>query len=712
MIIAEKPDVALKIAANGRAVLGDFKLGSTLLTKDYLTNHTEACKSALRKCGYLENNGYVIGFAKGHLIRLAQAYEYNPDYKNWRNIPFAFIPDKFIYKPEESTKQVLDTLLALIKRKDIDRIINALDGDREGENIFRFIYHYSGSKKPVSRIWLATHTSEKTCEALKNAKPMSDYDNLGAAGKARTESDFILGALGTTFATRYLSKDGSLQSIGRVQTAVLAEIVRIELLNREFKSIKFYTIKATLKAPDGTLFDAEYPERFENTASAEKVIEELRKETTAVVSFYKETKENKYCPSLHNQTSLGIEMARLYNIDPDRTLEAAQALYDKGYTTYPRTVSRYITKSDGQDFQDGLKALAKINKFANCKFNSSDKRIVNDAEVDGHTAIIATSYLPDFNKLTENEKKVYTEITNRMIAINYPPAVDKKQEMHINIGKYEFNASGNSEISAGWREVYAIQPKDNSIPALPEKTVVGVHGLSIAEGNTKPPKRHTKDSILSFMETCGKKIEDEKTRDLMKNKGIGTNATRPAIFKILMDRQYIECKGKTVYPTDKGIDLIQNLPVDELKSPEFTGNLEYKLYLVEKGQISAQEYMNDIYALYKLACEKMKNSAVQKTVGPVNQNESLGKCPCCGSDIVKKKGKYGEFYSCSGYTAGCKFSISKVCGKLPSVAQVKKLLKTGKTDEIKGMKKKDGTPLQNTYLAIEDKEVKLKFLKK
>lgn len=699
LIVTEKPKVALKIAANGREILGGFKLNGVLLTKSYVEKNEESLARAIKKAGRLENNRYIISFAEGHLVSLFDAKDYNPSYRNWRNIPFPYIPEPFQTKVSPGKEYLYKNLEKLMNSSTVESIINACDGDREGSNIFHLIYNHAKCKKPVERLWIESHTEQKLLKALQNmeSEKIPKHDNLRKAGFCRTKSDWLMGALLTAKATIELGIGKDIISVGRVQTAVLAEIVRVEELNRNFKSKKFYHIIGKFKTKNGNIYEGVYDgEDYDDFKKAEAVINRLKKE--GKIAAYQVKEENKYSPPLYDQTSLAVEMSKRANISPDATLSASQNLYEQGYATYPRTASRYITQSDADDFEKMLQAVAVINPLATKhKFNKYNKRIVDDSKVESHTAIVPTAELPDLTKLNRNEREVYEELVRRSIAVNFPPAVDERHAIVTIVSGLDFKSSGLVEKKRGWREIYDIQPKNNPLPVVQENDIVEVLALKPKEIVTKPPKRYTEATILQFMESCGKKIEDEEMRELMKNKGIGTPATRAEILNKLKRSNYIQLKGKTIYPTDKGMEVIQKLPVDELKNAEFTGEMEFELYKVEKGELSEQHYMNMIIDLYKLSCKKLDN----KTISKISINSSsLGKCPLCGSGIVKRKGKYGEFYGCLGYKSGCKFTINKICNKMLTEKQVQTLLEKGKTGRIKGFKKKDGKALPSARVVL------------
>ena len=690
LIITEKPRVALKIAVNGRKFLGDFFLNNILLTKDYLEKNEKLLSKIIKKIGYIENQNYIISFAEGHLITLNSAKDYNPNYKNWRNIPFPYIPNPFQTKIISGKEFLYNTIKKIMNSDNISEIINACDGDREGSYIFHLIYNHAKCKKPVKRLWVESHTEESLLKAFKNMEDatLPKYINLRKAGCCRSKSDWIMGALLTAKATIELSQKDII-TVGRVQTAVLAEIVRVELLNRNFKSKKFYHIVAKFKTEKNEIYEGIYNEEdYESLDEVNNVIKLLKKEGQII--NYDVKKENQYSPPLHDQTSLAVEMSKSLNISPDETLKASQSLYEKGYVTYPRTASRYITQSDVNDFEKMLHSISNINSLAlTYKFNKNNERIVNDSKVESHIAIIPTVEIPGIiSKLNNYEKLIYTAIIKRTIAVNFPPSVDEKQIIVTNVAGLNFKSTGIKELKRGWREIYDIKEKNNSIPKVNKGDIVQVLSFEPKEVITQPPKRYTEATILKFMESCGKKIKNEEMRELMKNKGIGTSATRAEILNKLKKIEYIELKGKSIYPTDKGINIIKIFPVDELKNAEFTGEMEQWLYQVEKGELSEEEYMNKIIELYKLSCNKLNNK--KQNIFKNEVNENIGICPLCKSPIKKCKGKYGIFYSCTGYRNGCKFTIGTIAGKTLSEFQVKMLLEKGQTKEIKGFKKKNG----------------------
>jgi len=698
LIVAEKSNIALTLAANGQSVLGEFLVGGTKVDK----NNIKTLEPILKRQGYLENKNYIITYTQGHLVELFQAFDYNMAYKNWKSIPDTFIPDPFQTKVKSDKGAMFKTVEKLMNSPEVSEIINACDADREGNNIFSIIYDQAKCKKPVKRLWTDEHTEKDTVKAIADLKDASHYQSLTYAGYCRMTSDWVLGALLTAKTTVELSGGKEILNVGRVQTAVLSEIVRIEDLNKNFKSKKYYQVIANFKTDDGKQYSGIYEEEFDDMAKAEAFAKALKSKSGKVTAYEKIDKKT-YSSPLFDQTSLAIHMAGLTGMDPDKTLEATQSLYESGYTTYPRTSSNYITKSKADDFADMYKLIASVNPLAKKhSFNKSDKRIVDDSKVNSHPAIIPTTEIPNLSKLSQNERDVYLEVVKRTIAVNFPPAIDAAQTIMTDVDGFAFKSTGKKELDRGFREVYDIQANDTSLPDLKVSQLVSVLGADKKEVITQPPKRYTSATILKFMESCGRKIEDEDMRQLMKDKGIGTSATRANILKGLQDHGYIITKGKakTLYPTEKGEKLIGILPIDELKNAEFTGEMEFKLSKVEKGEITPETYMKAVTDLYHMSVLKLKGTTNKVVTADPDE---VGKCPLCGSSVTKKKGKNGVFYGCSNWKSGCKFSVGEINGKTLSETQVKTLLDKGTTTRISGFKKKDGTPMVSAKVVLDKK---------
>lgn len=610
LIITEKLSTACKLAANA-PFLGKFYVNNTILTDEYLTKNETKVYAAVNKTYTLENNNYIISYASGHLVELYHASDYNPLYKNWKNIPEGFYPEEFRFKVKKEQGKLFKHLKSLMNSPNVDYIICATDADREGENIFALIYYLSGCKKKVKRLWLDSYTPEKIEQAFKNMKDWDAYQGLRDAGYSRMVADWVLGALLTAHTTVKLGK-GDIISVGRVQTAVLNEIVKREKEIKNFKIKKYYVITAKFKTPQNEEYEGELLDyKFDDKQKALSFLNNLYKYTTGIVKEYKEREERETSPLLYDQTSLQVDGSKYLNFSPDRTLALSQSLYEKGFLTYPRTASRYLTQSDYKDFVTAINNLKSIYPFTD-KYSVSlqNKRLFDDTKVDSHIAIIPTTKFPNLSQMTPDEKKLYDLVVKRSIAINYPPAVYKNQNAITVVDEFKFASSGKIEISKGWKEVYNFNERFTALPKLKKNTTVTIVSLDIKEKRINPPPRYTEASILQFMETCGKKIDNEEIREIMKDKGIGTSATRAEIIKRLKEVGYIEIKKKVIYPTEKGLKFVEIFPIDELKNAEFTGEMEYKLKEIEKEKLKKEDFMKFLKKLYFECLRKLNN--VQK----------------------------------------------------------------------------------------------------
>jgi DNA topoisomerase-3 len=690
LIITEKLNTACKLAAVGRNQLGDFILSNgKLLTDEYISNNEKEVNNLVNSLGKLENNKYVITYVAGHIVELYQAYDYDLKYKNWKNIPFGYIPEDFKFKIKKNSENMFIKIQKLMNNKNIKEIIVATDADREGSNIFACINKLvKCNDKPIKRLWTDAFNQIYIEKSFKNIKNIDYYSGIEKAGYYRMISDFILGALLTSKATICINNN-SIVNIGRVQTAVLNEIVRIEKLIKNFSSKIYYEIIGKFYTEDGIEYYGIYDKKFDNLDEVKNIIENLN-DKKAKIKSYKIVKEKTSCQNLFDQTNLAIEISNKYKLKPEDTLKASQSLYEKGFQTYPRTSSRYITNGDLKDFELMLKNINKIYPFSlDYKIN---KKIINNKKVESHSAIIPTSNIPKINTLNNNERVIYNEVSLRSIAINFPQAIDEKQNIETIIDNIIFKTTGKREIDKGWRKVYNLDIKDTYID-IDKKKVIKNYEIDYKEIKTQPPKRYTIAKILKFMESCGKNIDNDEIREIMKNKGIGTSSTRAEIIKKLINYNYIFTKGNTIYPTKKGNDLIEILPIDELKDAEFTGNLEYKLYQIEKQEIDENIYFDYIKNLYIDCCKKLENL----------NNNYVGKCPICNNNVIHKNSDKYNFYGCNNYTKGCNFTINSIYGVLPSKKDVIKLLSEKVTNEINGFKNETGNEFKAKLQLIDNK---------
>ena len=701
LIVVEKKSVACKIAATGRKFLGDFKLNNGVLIDiaGYQKNE-QKYHSIIGHMKKLENDKYIICFASGHLVTLCSAMDYDAKYKNWRNIPFPYVPKPFKTKIMPGSKDLFDTIEAEMTRDDVSLVVNGCDADLEGSNIFKNIEEKINHNNPIKRLWVDSHAESQLLKALKNMEDNKKYENQEMAGKCRMYSDWLLGAALTAKTTIALNNNSKgILSVGRVQTAVLSEIVKIENQIVNFKSMKYYHIKGIFNKDNENVEMVAKDENYDDLKLVENIISKLPDEGKIIACDVK--KKKKYSDPLYDQTALQIDMSKKFSISPDETLAICQKLYEKGYLTYPRTSSRYITKADVPDFKKMLNALStKYPILVKHQF-TVNKRIVYDEKVESHTAITPTTECPDVSKLSERDKTVYEAVVNRVAAVLHPPAENEVTEVQLSCGDLVFKVNGNVEKSPGWKAVYGLKYKDFIIPKFTVSEILKKMECEPKEVNTNPPKRYTEATILGFMKTCGKKVTDDDIKEIMANKGIGTAATRASIIKKLVSTNYIVLNKKNLVPTDKGKELIEIFPVKELKNAEFTGRMQLALHNVEKGEMEPRKFMGGIINLYKKSCRDIDQT--DKKIGKDNR-ESKMKCPLCNSNVFKVKSKYGEFYSCSGYKKGCNFKITPVCGKLLTEDQVENLLKNGRLDKVEGLVTKTGSKLEKVNIILNDKK--------
>lgn len=607
-----------------------------------------------RQEGYFEGNGYQITWAFGHLIALKNPEEYDPILKRWSIDTLPFIPKSFELKVVDD-KGILKQF-GIIKKlfKSCSEIICATDAGREGELIFRYILTMvQCESKPWKRLWLSSLTLEALQAGFQNLKAGSDYNHLYAAAKCRSESDWIVGLNATrNFTVRY-GAGKILWSIGRVQTPVLAMIVNRDDEIRHFKSEPFWEVWTNYRE---VVFKLK-SERFKVKSEAEKILAEVQ-DHPLVIDKIKVKKENEHPPLLFDLTELQREMNRRFSISAADTLEIAQTLYEQKLITYPRTDSRYLTNDLKDQVVKTLESLKQI-KFKEIEpLNLSEltfsKRMVNDKKVTDHHAIIPTGTLP--RTLPYQSQAVYDAIVIRLIAAFYPTCVKELTTIDGISNQHLFQAKGVRIITPGWTVLYpkkneeTKEAKDSSdTQTLPKFTQgeSGPHAPYISEGKTNPPSHFNENALLGAMETAGKLVEDEELKEALKEKGIGTPATRASIIETLIKRQYIERKGKSLIATDLGRYLIALIQDPNLKSPELTGEWEAKLKKIEQGKYRAEEFMQGI-------AKFIQQVILDSDINKINFS-SFGLCPKCKSPVIKGKKGYG----CSKWREGCQFVLWK-----------------------------------------------------
>ncbi len=696
LIIAEKPSVARDLAG----VLGQFS----------------------KKDGYMENNEYLVSWAIGHLVTLSEPEDYDSGLKKWELEKLPIIPENFKLKPVPQTVKQLKVIKELVKRSEIGLLINACDAGREGELIFRYIYHITGCKKPFKRLWLSETTPSAVKRAFASLRPGADLDLLAHAAEARSRADWLIGINATrAFTVRH----NNLLSVGRVQTPTLALIVNRELEINNFVSVPYWELYAIFSKDNGQSYTGKWfkedQDRFDNPAAATAVQEKVAGRP-AVVSSVEQKAVTELPPLLFNLNDLQKEANKKYGLPAARTLEIAQELYEKRkLITYPRTESRHLTKDLAGTLGKRLAAIAMVQEYATFARVANDagapgKRYVDDGKVTDHTALIPTETKPDTGALTPDESKIYNLVVRRFLAIFFPAARYEQTRVITEVEGETFLTTGRVELDPGWKTVYAPvaeqqehgEEKENdenaAIPELARGEAVLNDSTQVLEKRTKPPKRYTEATLLATMEGAGKLMEDTKLKEAMKGHGLGTPATRASIIERLLKVGYIERKQKTLLPTEKGISLIKKVP-EIIKSPEMTGQWEKELADIEAGKVSPRDFMTGIIDLTRKTVELVKQQEPAEQPGR-RERELLGKCPLCSSDVVE----YPKSYGCIGYKDGCKFVIWKeIAGKKISPAQAKTLLTNRKTGVIKGFKSKSKEGNKFDAALVIDNQGKITF---
>jgi DNA topoisomerase-3 len=586
LIIAEKPSVGVEIA---RAV------GSTT-----------------RGDGFFEGGGYVVSWAAGHLVELAEPDEYKPEWA-WKtgftHAQLPMIPEKFELRVSKRGKAQFSILKKLMARKDVTSLVNACDAGREGELIFDYIYRAAGCKKPVERLWTsAALTQDAIKREMKNLRPGEQFAGLRMAARARAAADWLVGMNGTRAVT--MSQRGGLFTVGRVQTPVLAFIVSREKEIQAFVPEAFTAIHATFRTPRGEDFSAryEFPVKREDGQAArthqvrdpkqvEDVLQALKSHRYGVAELVESRKTDRP-PFLYDLTSLQRDANRLFGFSADKTLQVAQALYEKHKAiTYPRTDSKHLPQEMRSELPAALRALeaAGLSKefvsLALARLGEKRERVFDDAKVSDHHALIPTSKPP--SALGPDEARVYRLIGSRLLAAFHDDFVVAVTDVTVGAegALHRFYAKGKVVLQEGWTKVLPPPEtdKETSLPRVSKGEALSVVKHEAKKDVTKPPKRYTEADLLALMENAGNKLEGE-SKAILRGRGIGTPATRASIIQGLVRRTYIEPQGKTLAPTELGMKLIEVVRFDALKSPELTAQWEHDLAAIEGGAMSAAQF--------------------------------------------------------------------------------------------------------------------------
>ncbi len=699
LIIAEKPSVAADISK----ALGGF------------TKHDD----------YFESDAYVLSSAVGHLLEIGMPEEEEVKRGKWTFAHLPAVPSKFALKPIEKNENRLKTLLKLIKRKDVGALINACDAGREGELIFRYIAQFAKSTKPIKRLWLQSMTTAAIRDGFAKLRTDEAMLPLADAAVCRSEADWLVGINGTRAMTAFNSKSGGFQltTVGRVQTPTLAILVDREAKIRAFRPRDYFEVMGTFRAAAGEYNGRWFDEKFKKTdddpeGRAERLWEEARARAIAAACAGKPgivTEESKPTtqspPLLYDLTSLQREANGRFGFSARTTLSLAQALYEKHKVlTYPRTDARALPEDYIPTVNATLEELGQSNAFGTLareiikkKWVRPNKRIFDNSKISDHFAIIPTQVAP--KTLNEIEGKLYDLVVRRFLAVFYPAAEHLVTTRITRVEQEPFKTEGRILVTPGWLAVYGkeAQGDESSLVAVKPGETVATENVDVVQLVTKPPPRLNEATLLSAMEGAGKLIEDDELREAMREKGLGTPATRAAIIEGLIAERYVYREGKELVPTAKAfslLTLLHGLGVPELFSPELTAEWEFKLAQMEHGKLPRDTFMREIVAMTEHIVGQAKN--YESDTIPGDFATLVTPCPKCGSEVLEKYKKF--------QCVKCDFAFWKIMGGRqmePQEAEV--LLKEREIGPLEGFRSKMGRPFSAKLKLTDTNEVTFDF---
>ena len=702
LIIAEKPSVAADIAR----VLGGF------------TKQTD----------YFENDQYVLSSAIGHLLELAVPEEYEIKRGKWSFANLPVIPPHFDLHPIEKTESRLKLLTKLIKRKDVDALINACDAGREGELIFHYIKRHVATKKPVKRLWLQSMTPTSIREGFAKLLDDAAVQPLAEAAVSRSEADWLVGINGTRALTAFNSQEGGFHktTVGRVQTPTLAILVEREEVIKKFIPHDYWEIHGSFSAKagnyNGRWFDEKFSkEKKDSEHKAERLWDQKKAETIRVKCQDKAgivTEESKptteVCPLLYDLTSLQRDANGRFGFSAKSTLGLAQALYEKHKAlTYPRTDARALPEDYIDTVKDALSSLesTRYGVFAKQILKAGwvkpNKRIFNNAKISDHFAIIPTSLEP--KNLSDAEAKLYDLVTKRFLAVFYPSAEFLVTTRITRVEDEPFKTEGKVMVSPGWQAVYGKEAQsdgvddDSTLVAVELNESVLAQEIKVTAHQTRPPARFNEATLLSAMENAGKLVEDGELREAMSAKGLGTPATRASVIEGLVYENYLQRVGRELHPTAKAfslITLLRGLKVPELTSPELTGDWEFKLRQIEQGKLERNSFMEEIATMTRHMVEQAKNNRGETISGDFSTLKSP--CPKCGGVVHETYKKF----QCKK----CDFALWKIlAGRQFEIAEMEALITQREVGPLQGFRSKMGRLFDANIKLNDDLEMKFDF---
>lgn len=621
---------------------------------------------------YIEGKDYIVTWALGHLVTLADPEQYDEQYKTWNMDTLPMLPEHWKLVVIKQTGRQFHAVKELIFRKDVSDIIIATDAGREGELVARWILDKAGNQKPLKRLWISSVTDKAIREGFQNLRPGKSYEPLYRAAVARAQSDWVVGIN----ATRALTcKYNAQLSCGRVQTPTLAMIAAREEEIRTFKPVPYYGLKAAVGGITFTWTDARSGSSRSFDKDRIQAIKQASAPSLLVTDVRKKLKKT-FAPALYDLTALQREANQKFGFSAKQTLNIMQRLYENHKVlTYPRTDSRYLTTDIVPTLKERLKACAvgpysKIAGRLSMQKLQANKSFVNDSKVSDHHAIIPTEQFVQLDHMSNEERKIYDLVVRRFLAVLSPACEYEETSINGTIGEERFSAKGNFIKSVGWREVYESGYTDGededeeqttfsqiSLPDVQKGETLPVTALTITEGKTKPPACFTEGTLIAAMENPVKYLK-HKDKDVVKTLGetggLGTVATRADIIEKLFNSFLMEKKGNEIHITSKGKQLLSLVPSD-LKSPELTASWEMRLQAIAKGKESDKTFMKEIDNYTKALIQEIKSADGTFR----HDNMTRTKCPECGKFMLEVNGKHGKMLVCQDRECGHKETISR-----------------------------------------------------
>ena len=679
LVLAEKPSVAMSLSK----VIGANQRGD----------------------GYMEGNGYLVSWCVGHLVELSQPEAYDEKYAKWKYDDLPILPEHWQYQVSASTKKQFGILKKLMQRKDVESLICATDAGREGELIFRLVYHQCGCKKPVERLWISSMEDSAIREGFQKLRPGTEYDALYEAALCRERADWMVGINASRLFSCLYNQP---LAVGRVMTPVLAMTVLQEAAIAAFVPEKFYTVSLTL-ADGGTASS----KRFAQKADAELLLSKCRKEKRVTVQKMERKEKSESPPQLYDLTALQRDANRLLGFTAQQTLDYAQSLYEKRLITYPRTDSRFLT----EDMAASLPGLVTDTGKAFAVEEPIPihvQQVINGSKVTDHHALLPTKSMAnaDLAALPAGERNVLRLIAARLLcAVGEPHRYAETTLTTICAGE-EFSAKGKVVLSEGWKTVerkmlgdlLGKQKEAVVLPDVKEQSQCSVAGAELKEGQTSPPKPYTEDTLLSAMQAAGADSMPEG----VERQGIGTPATRAATIEKLVQKGFLERKGskktKVLLPTDKGKALITVMP-EEIQSPEMTADWETKLLQIERSEMEPSEFMTEIK---EMISSLVTTTEAAKGANALMKNKIIGVCPNCGANVVEReKGWFCESNPCR-FVLWKDNAFLKRLGKRMDAHVADKLLRDGRV-RLKDCKSAKGKTYNATVLLSCEADGRSKF---